>query len=167
MQADSTRKAAQRQRFPSSAESTLHSTRREPPRSPEPMAKSGPIFCKTAQKSRGANVGKATAAISAPAQAQPAALRARRRENSHPASVPRSPPPPSPQAPRPTQPRSLCCRVLHPFAEVLEGQRQHRGVAETRDGHDERFEQISEERVLAVDAANAPDDAAVFPTCPA
>ena len=55
----------------------------------------------------------------------------------------------------------------YPFAEVLEGQRQHRGVAQARDGHDERFEQIGEERVLAVDAANAPDDAAVFPTCPA
>lgn len=55
----------------------------------------------------------------------------------------------------------------HPFAEVLEGQRQHRGVAEARDGHDERFEQIGEERILAVDAANAPDNAAVFPTRPA
>ena len=76
------------------------------------------------------------------------------------------PAPPSLQA-RPTQPRSLRCRTLHPFAEVLEGQRQHRGVAQARDGHDERFEQISEERILAVDAANTPDDTAVFPTCPA
>lgn len=76
------------------------------------------------------------------------------------------PAPPSLQA-RPTQPLSLHRYALHPFAEVLEGQRQHRGVAETRDGRDERFEQIGEERVLAVDAANAPDDAAVFPTCPA
>lgn len=76
------------------------------------------------------------------------------------------PAPPSLQA-RPTQPLSLHRYALHPFAEVLEGQRQHRGVAETRDGYDERFEQIGEERVLAVDAANAPDDATVFPTCPA
>ena len=191
MQADSTRKTTQRQRFPRSAESTLHSTRREPPRSPDSWRNQGPFSAKP-PRSRGVRT-----------RAKPRRPSARQRkrnpqryeqgggENSHPASIrlltstaitassPRlhpparfqggaspRPAPPSLQA-RPTQPRSLRCRTLHPFAEVLEGQRQHRGVAQARDGHDERFEQISEERILAIDAANTPDDAAVFPTCPA
>lgn len=53
LQADSTRKTSGHQRFPRSAEPEPHNARREPPRSPEPMAKSAPISCKTAQKSGG------------------------------------------------------------------------------------------------------------------
>ena len=136
---------------------------RHPPKTaqkPRPMAKSAPISYETIQKSQGADAGEAAAAISAPAQTQSAALRARRRGKLTPRRHHRrlGPTPPS---------RSLRCCVLHPFAEVLEGRRQHRSVAEARNGHDKRFEQIGKERVLTVDAANAPDDAAVFPTHPA
>lgn len=53
LQADSTRKAAQRQRFPRSAKSTADDACGKPHRNQGPMAKSGPISCRTAQKSHG------------------------------------------------------------------------------------------------------------------
>ena len=53
LQADSTRKAAQRQRFPRSTKSTADDACGKPHRNQGPMAKSGPISCRTAQKSHG------------------------------------------------------------------------------------------------------------------
>ena len=52
-QAVRARRSARHQRFPRSTMSTANSTCEKPLRSPEPMAKSGPIFYKTAQKSHG------------------------------------------------------------------------------------------------------------------
>lgn len=52
-QAESARNATQRRRFPRSAEPTANNPRRKPHRSPGLMAKSAPISCETAQKSRG------------------------------------------------------------------------------------------------------------------
>lgn len=52
-QAEPTRNAAWRRRFPRSAIPTANNPRRKPPRSPGPMAKSAPISCKTVQKSQG------------------------------------------------------------------------------------------------------------------
>lgn len=47
------RNATQCRRFPRSAKQTANDCRRKPHRSPGPMAKSAPISCETAQKSRG------------------------------------------------------------------------------------------------------------------
>ena len=52
-QAESTRNAATRRRFPRSAKPTANKPRRKPHRSPGPMAKSAPISCETAQNPQG------------------------------------------------------------------------------------------------------------------
>ena len=57
-QAESARNATQRRRFPRSAEPTANNPRRKPHRSPGLMAKSAPISCETAQKSRGRDRGQ-------------------------------------------------------------------------------------------------------------
>ena len=90
-----------------------------PPKSAQksrPMAKSTPISCETAQKSRDADADKAAAAISAPAQAQPAAPTGHARVNRGDRSVLRERlgvsqsyipnTPPSPVHPRPPSSRA-------------------------------------------------------------
>ena len=52
-QAEPTRNAATRRRFPRSAKPTANKPRRKPHRSPGPMAKSAPISCETAQNPQG------------------------------------------------------------------------------------------------------------------
>lgn len=52
-EAESVRNTTQRRRFPRSAKPTANNPSRKPHRSPGPMAKSAPISCETAQKSRG------------------------------------------------------------------------------------------------------------------
>lgn len=160
LQANSTRKAAQRQRFPKSADSTPHSTRQKELRSPEPWQNRRPFPAKPPRSRRTRTRAKSQQPSARQRERNPQPCEQGSGENSHPVAITVNTPPLA-------QPLSLHRYALHPFAEVLEGQRQHRGVAQARNGHDERFEQISEERILAVDAANAPDDAAVFPTCPA
>lgn len=54
-QAEPTRNAARRQRFPRSTKPTADSTRRKPSRSPGPMAKSATISYETVQNPQGTN----------------------------------------------------------------------------------------------------------------
>lgn len=51
LQAESTPKAAGRQRFPRSATPVLNNGCEKPPRTPETMSKSGAVCCETVQKS--------------------------------------------------------------------------------------------------------------------
>lgn len=51
LQAESTPKAAGRQRFPRSAMPISNNGREKPPRTPETMSKSGAVCCETVQKS--------------------------------------------------------------------------------------------------------------------
>lgn len=57
-QSESARNATQRRRFPRSEKPTADNTRRKPPRSSGPMAKSAPISCETAQNSQGRDHGQ-------------------------------------------------------------------------------------------------------------
>lgn len=57
-QGESARNAIQRRRFPRSEKLTANSSRRKPPRSPGPMAKSAPFSCKTAQNPQGHDHGQ-------------------------------------------------------------------------------------------------------------
>lgn len=68
-QAESARNATQRRRSPRSEKPAANNPCQKPHRSPGPMAKSAPISCETAQKSRGATAGKATATANANAGA--------------------------------------------------------------------------------------------------
>ena len=69
LQADSARKATQRQRFPRSAESEPHNTCGKPPRSPEPRQNCGSFSAKPPRSRRGAPASKVAEAFNANADA--------------------------------------------------------------------------------------------------